>query len=452
MSKRMFLLILASVILVLVGCADKEVKPKPEDFLTLADLSGRVNLKEDSPGVRVIRIKAKAFIKRNDIRAAKAKAMEIASTQAVDAMVRELLADEDYNNNFANIEEYLSKNVQKYIVSSEVNDEKKIFGGKYYGLDTAHKVDRQKVLVALQKDLKLIDNSASSLVVVITSKKDIDLSASGFTFKDIEEALMNQIQTDFNQRGLRAMDFRNAVTSAQTDEKLKEQFGKISKEQFLAIVSGSPADKALLNTQIQNAEEFYTTGLSLLQQLAKVVIEVNIFAVSGNIKGDMALSLNVTAKNISTGRGGAFANSIVNVARRGGANTIASSMITGLVKDSYTDMQQEFIPQVLKEMSTISVGGNPLIAYELVLKDFKSKEVRSLRTKLKQSDSDEFRYISYDNSVPTIVTIIVRHAGKVEDLGDKVMEIFDSKGINTKEPIIAPDLTDIVFVRLPDEE
>ena len=436
----------------LSGCAAKKAEPKPENFLTLADLTGRVTLKEDSPSVRVIRIKSKAFIKRNDIRAAKAKAMEIASAQAVDAMVRELLPDEDYNNNFADIEKYLSKNVQKYIVRSEVNDEKKIFGGKYYGLDTAHKVDRQKVLVALQKDLKLIDNSASSLVVVITSKKDIDLSASGFTFKDIEEALMNQIQTDFNQRGLRAMDFRNAVTSAQTDEKLKEQFGKISKEQFMAIVSGSPADKALLNTQIQNAEEFYTTGLSLLQQLAKVVIEVNIFAVSGNIKGDMALSLNVTAKNISTGRGGAFANSIVNVARRGGANTIASSMITGLVKDSYTDMQQEFIPQVLKEMSTISVGGNPLIAYELVLKDFKSKEVRSLRTKLKQSDSDEFRYISYDNSVPTIVTIIVRHAGKVEDLGDKVMEIFDSKGINTKEPIIAPDLTDIVFVRLPDEE
>ena len=452
MSKRMFLLILASVLLVLVGCADKKVEPKPENFLTLADLSGRVNLKEDSPGVRVIRIKAKAFIKRNDIRAAKAKAMEIAGAQAVDEMVRELLADEDYNNKFADIEQYLSKNIQKYIVSSEVNDEKKIFGGRYYGIDSAHKVDRQKVLVALQKDLKLINNSASSLVVVITSKKDIDLSASGFTFKDIEESMMNQIQTDLNQRGLRAMDFRNAVTSAQTDEKLKEQFGKISKEQFMAIVSGSPADKALLNTQIQNAEEFYTTGLSLLQQLAKVVIEVNIFAVSGNFKGDIALSLNVTAKNISTGRGGAFANTIVNVARRGGANTIASSMITGLVKDSYADMQKEFVPQVIKEMSTISVGGNPLIAYELVLKDFKSKEVRSLRTKLKQVESDDFRYISFDNSVPTIVTIIVRHVGKAEDLGDKIMEIFDSKGINTKEPIVAPDLTDLVFVRIPDEE
>ena len=434
------------------GCAAKKAEPKPENFLTLADLSGRVNLKEDSPGVRVIRIKAKAFIKRNDIRAAKAKAMEIASTQAVDVMVRELLPDEDYNNNVEDIEQYLSKNIQKYIVSSEVNDEKKIFGGRYYGIDSAHKVDRQKVLVALQKDLKLINNSASSLVVVITSKKDIDLSASGFTFKDIEESMMNQIQTDLNQRGLRAMDFRNAVTSAQTDEKLKEQFGKISKEQFMAIVSGSPADKALLNTQIQNAEEFYTTGLSLLRQLAKVVIEVNIFAVSGNIKGDIALSLNVTAKNISTGRGGAFANSVINVARRGGPSVITSSMITGLVKDSYADMQKEFVPQVIKEMSTISVGGNPLIAYELVLKDFKSKEVRSLRTKLKQVESDDFRYISYDNSVPTIVTIIVRHAGKMEDLGDKIMEIFDSKGINTKEPIVAPDLTDLVFVRIPDEE
>ena len=449
---NLILSIILGLALLLSGCAAKKAAPKPENFLTLADLTGRVTLKEDSPGVRVIRIKAKAFIKRNDIRAAKAKAMEVASAQAVDVMVRELLPDEDYNNNFEDIEQYLSKNIQKYIVSSEVNDEKKIFDGKYYGLDTAHKVNRQKVLVALQKDLKLINNSASTLVPVITSRKDIDLSKSGFTFRDLEDAMMNQIQTDLNQRGLRAMDFRNAVTSVQTDEKVKKQFAKISKEQFMAIVSGSPADRALLNTQIQNAEAFYTTGLSLLKQMAKVVVEVNIFAVSGNIKGDLALSLNVTAKNVSTGRGGAFANSVINVARRGGPSVIPSAMITGLVKDAYEDMQKEFVPQVIKEMSTISIGGKRLIAYELVLKDFGGAEVRKLRTKLKQSDSDEFRYISYDNSVPTIVTIIVRHAGNVEDLADKVMIIFDSAGIKAKEPIVAPDLTDLVFVRIPDED
>ena len=449
---NLILSIILGLALLLSGCAAKKADPKPENFLTLADLTGRVTLKEDSPGVRVIRIKAKAFIKRNDIRAAKAKAMEVASAQAVDVMVRELLPDEDYNNNFEDIEQYLSKNIQKYIVSSEVNDEKKIFDGKYYGLDTAHKVNRQKVLVALQKDLKLINNSSSTLVPVITSRKDIDLSKSGFTFRDLEDAMMNQIQTDLNQRGLRAMDFRNAVTSVQTDEKVKKQFAKISKEQFMAIVSGSPADRALLNTQIQNAEAFFTTGLSLLKQMAKVVVEVNIFAVSGNIKGDLALSLNVTAKNVSTGRGGAFANSVINVARRGGPSVIPSAMITGLVKDAYEDMQKEFVPQVIKEMSTISIGGKRLIAYELVLKDFGGAEVRKLRTKLKQSDSDEFRYISYDNSVPTIVTIIVRHAGNVEDLADKVMIIFDSAGIKAKEPIVAPDLTDLVFVRIPDED
>jgi len=449
---NLILSIILGLALLLSGCAAKKSDPKPENFLTLADLTGRVTLKEDSPGVRVIRIKAKAFIKRNDIRAAKAKAMEVASAQAVDVMVRELLPDEDYNNNFEDIEQYLSKNIQKYIVSSEVNDEKKIFDGKYYGLDTAHKVNRQKVLVALQKDLKLINNSASTIVPVITSRKDIDLSKSGFTFRDLEDAMMNQIQTDLNQRGLRAMDFRNAVTSVQTDEKVKKQFAKISKEQFMAIVSGSPADRALLDPQIQDAEAFYTTGLSLLKQMAKVVVEVNIFAVSGNIKGDLALSLNVTAKNVSTGRGGAFANSVINVARRGGPSVIPSAMITGLVKDAYEDMQKEFIPQVIKEMSTISIGGKRLIAYELVLKDFGGAEVRKLRTKLKQSDSDEFRYISYDNSVPTIVTIIVRHAGNVEDLADKVMIIFDSAGIKAKEPIVAPDLTDLVFVRIPDED
>ena len=426
-------------------------KPKPEEFLTLADLTGRVTLQEDSPDVRVLRVKNKAFIKRNDIRAAKAKAIENANIQAVDMMIQELLPPETYNNKFEIIEKYISSNVQKYVVDTEVNDEKKIFGGTYYGIDSAVKVNRQQVLVALQKDLKLINTSSNTLVTVITSKKDLDLSASGFTFSDIEDAMMNQIQTDLNQRGLRAMDFRNAVTSMQTDEKLKKEFAKISKEQFMAIVSGSPADRALLDKQIQNSEEFYSTGLSLLQQMAKVVVEVNIFSVSGNVQGDIALSLNVTAKNISTGRGGAFANSVVNVARRGGTNTIASAMITGLVKDSYAEMESEFIPQVIKEMSTISVGGKRLTSYELVFRDFGSKEIRSLRRKLDQGQSDDFRYIGYDNSVPTIVTIRVRYSDSLERLADKIMILLDDSGINSKEPIVAPELSDLVFVRIPDE-
>ena len=455
MSKTLLrILVHILFVVLLVGCASAPKptpKPKAENFLTLADVNGRISFRESNstPDIRVIRAKAKAFIKQNDLRSAKILATNQATSYAVDDMVRELLTEENYNNNFEKIEEYLSKNLDSYVVDKEIVAEKRIFANKYYGIDTAFKISRQKVLVALQKDLKLINTSSSTLVVVITSKKDIDLSGSGFQFGDLEEALMNQIQTDLNQRGVRAMDFRNAVTHLQTDEKTKEQFGKISKEQFLAVVSGSPADRALLNKQIQNAEGFYTTGLSLLQQLAKVVVEVNIFSISGNTKGDLALSLNVTAKNISTGRGGAFANTVANVARRGGPNVIPSAMITGLVQDTYQDLKREFIPQVIKEMSTITVGGDKLMPYEIVLKGFDSRNVRRFRSALDQRQNDQFRYIDYDNTLagtePSIVTIRVRYAGKPDRLADLLMGILDGQQIDFKEPRVAPELKDIVI-------
>ncbi len=440
---------------VLAGCSilgfGEKPEPTRETFLTLADVTGRVSLKEDSPDVRLFRVKSKAFIKRNDLRNARNQALESAKKTALDRMAQELLPPPVYNQNYEQIEQYMIQNVDNYIVQSEVNAERKIFGDKYYGIDSAHKVSRQKTLVALQKDLGLIDQSANALITVVTSKKDLDLSSSGMRFSDIEEAMMNQIQTDLNQRGLRAMDFRNAVTAMQTDEKAKEQFGKISKEQFLAVVSGSSADRAVLNQQIKNAEEFYSTGLTLIQQLAKVVVEVNIFSVSGNVKGDLALSMNVTAKNISTGRGGAFANSVVNVARRGGEGAIQSAVITGLVQDAYKDMSREFIPQVIKEMSTISVGGEKLIAYELVLKDFDSRTARQVRSKVRASEADDFRYVRMDNSVPTITTLQVRYAGNTEDLADKVLTILDELGVNFQEPTIAPDLTDLVIAQIKED-
>ncbi len=455
MLKQTLRLFLPVALLALSACSGLMEKPAPppkaENFLTLADVNGRVTLREDSPDVRVIRVKAKAFIKQNDIRSAKILATNTATAYAVDEMVRELLTEETYNNNYEQIEKYLSQNLQNYVEDSEVTAEKRIFAGKYYGIDAAFKISRQKVLVALQKDLKLINTSSSTLVVVITSKKDIDLSASGFKFQDIEDALMNQIQTDLNQRGLRAMDFRNAVTQMQTDETLRDQFKSISKDQFMAIVAGSDAASAQLNEQIQNSEAFYSTGLTLLQQMAKVVVEVNIQALGGTPQSNMSLSVNVTAKNISTGRGGAFANSLFNVARRGGPNVIPSAMITGLVQDTYGDMKKEFVPQVIKEMSTISVGGDKLMPYEIVLKDFNSRDVRRFRGSLDQKQNDQFRYIDYDNTLadaqPSLVSIRVRYAGKPDRLADMLMGVLDSQQIDFKEPRVAPELKDIVIER-----
>jgi len=452
-AQNLVLAVTTVSLFLLGGCSGSpKPAPKPENFLTLADLSGKPRMQEESPSVRVIRVKSKAFIKENNIRMAKDKALEAGSIRAVDGIVRELLSADVYNRKYDVIEQYMSTNLSKYILDQEVMSERKIFNGRYYGIAAAYKVNRQKVLVALQKDLKLIDTSSNTLITVVTSKKGIDLSSSGFTFSDVEDAIMNQLQTDLNQRGLRAMDFRNAVSSMQTDKAQLERFGKISKEQFMTMVSGSSANRALLDGQIQNAEKFYSTGLSLLKELSKVVLEVNIFSVSGNVKGDLALSFNVTAKNISTGRGGAFANTIINVARRGGPNVISSSMIAGLVKDGFEELRLEFIPQVIKEMSTVSVGGKRLMAYELVMKDFSKKDGRRLRTLVRQNEKKNFRYIDYDNSVPSIIAIRVRYSGSSADLGDKIMGMLDNAAINVEEPVVAPDMTDLVFNRLPDPQ
>jgi len=432
----------------LVACSkSKPEPPPPEEFLTLADVSGRPTLVEDSPDVRVIQVKTKSFIKQNDLRAAKTKAVELATVVAVDEMVRELLPSSTYNENYEKIEDYLSRNINNYVDDQEVVGERRIFMGQYYGISAAFKVNRQKVLVALQKDLKLINTSQNALVAIITNRKNIDLSSAGFTFIDLEEAFLNQIQTDMNQRGLQMMDYRNAITSMQNNEDAVREIATISKDQFMALLSDSNSDGNLLAEQIQLSDEFYESGLNVLRQLAKVVIEVNIFAVSGNVQGDLALSLNVTAKNIASDRGGAFANTVINVSRRAGPNSVQSAMIAGLVQDAYQEMQQEFVPQVLKEMSTISIDRDALVAYDLVFRGFDKNDGGRLRRMIQDKEDKSFRYLSFDNSVPSIISIRVRHAGRLEDLADRVMRMMDTNSFKVEEPIIAPDIRDLVFLR-----
>lgn len=432
----------------LVACSkSKPEPPPPEEFLTLADVSGRPTLVEDSPDVRVIQVKTKSFIKQNDLRAAKTKAVELATVVAVDEMVRELLPSSTYNENYEKIEDYLSRNINNYVDDQEVVGERRIFMGQYYGISAAFKVNRQKVLVALQKDLKLINTSQNALVAIITNRKNIDLSSAGFTFTDLEEAFLNQIQTDMNQRGLQMMDYRNAITSMQNNEDAVREIATISKDQFMALLSDSNSDGNLLAEQIQLSDEFYESGLNVLRQLAKVVIEVNIFAVSGNVQGDLALSLNVTAKNIASDRGGAFANTVINVSRRAGPNSVQSAMIAGLVQDAYQEMQQEFVPQVLKEMSTISIDRDALVAYDLVFRGFDKNDGGRLRRMIQDKEDKNFRYLSFDNSVPSIISIRVRHAGRLEDLADRVMRMMDTNSFKVEEPIIAPDIRDLVFLR-----
>ena len=248
------------------------------------------------------------------------------------------------------------------------------------------------------------------------------------------------------------MDYRNAVASLQTDDVKKAELAKISKEEFLKMIAGSKGGDMKLDREVRKAERFYEGGLTLIKQLAKVAVEVNILSVS-KTNDSMVLNLNVTAKNISTGTGGAFANHVVLVARRGGPNTDDSAMITGLIKDAYEDMTQEFIPQVIKEMSTIDVGGQKLVSFELVFKGFEGRDSRVIRRALERSQNDKFRYIDVDTTlskaIPPMNIVFVRYSDKPSKLADMIMSILDDQRINAEEPIVAPGLTDLVFAAQP---
>jgi TPR repeat protein len=408
------------------------------DLITLADVQGRNTLIEDSRDVRVINVKTKALIEGHDSFAAKRKAIENAAIIAVETMVRELMSAEDYNRRYEEIERYFSKNIDKYIIDREVNGAKKIYFGKFYGVSSSFKINRQKVLVALQKDLRIIDASNSTTITVVTKRKDVNFSDIDYRFSDVEDALMNQIQTEFNQRGLKALDFRGAVDYLMTDPKIKNSYYDISKDRFIEMITESE----------DNPD--YSLELSLLKRLAKVVIEVNIMSVSktGN---SMTLNLNVTAKNISVGSGGAFANTIVQVARRAGPNTDDSAMLTGLIRDAYEDMNRSFVPQVIKEMSTIDVGGNKLLPYELVVIGFSNREFRTFRRAIENAQSGEFRFINFDNKYqnanPSINRILIRYAGKTSKLSDNVLDLLDANNLPTKMPILSPSLTDLVLIK-----
>jgi hypothetical protein len=143
----------------LVACSkSKPEPPPPEEFLTLADVSGRPTLAEDSPDVRVIQVKTKSFIKQNDLRAAKTKAVELATVVAVDETVRELLPSSTYNENYEKIEDYLSRNTNNYVDEQEVVGEHRIFMGQYYGISAAFQLE-EPIIAPDIRDLVFLSNN-----------------------------------------------------------------------------------------------------------------------------------------------------------------------------------------------------------------------------------------------------------------------------------------------------
>ena len=151
-------IVLLLLTVALVACSkSKPGPPPPEEFLTLADVSSRPILVEDSPDVRVM-VETKSFIKQNDLRTAKTKAVKLAAVAADDEIVRELLPSSTYNENYEKIEDYLSRNINNYVDEQEVIGEHRIFMDQYYGISAAFKLE-EPIIAPDIRDLVFLSNN-----------------------------------------------------------------------------------------------------------------------------------------------------------------------------------------------------------------------------------------------------------------------------------------------------
>ena len=103
-------------------------------------------------------VKTKSFIKQNDLRTAKIKAVELANVVAVGEMVRELLPPSTYNENYEKIEDYLSRNTNNYVDEQEVVGEHRIFMDQYCGISTAFQLE-EPIIAPDIRDLVFLSNN-----------------------------------------------------------------------------------------------------------------------------------------------------------------------------------------------------------------------------------------------------------------------------------------------------
>ena len=77
---------------------------------------------------------------------------------------------------------------------------------------------------------------------------------------------------------------------------------------------------------------------------------------------------------------------------------------------------------------------------------FDKNDSGSLRRMIQDKEDRSFCYLSFDNSVPSIILIRVRHAGCLEGLADRIIQMIDTNSLEVEEPIIAPDIHNLVFL------
>ena len=99
--------------------------------------------------------------------------------------------------------------------------------------------------------------------------------------------------------------------------------------------------------------------------------------------------------------------------------------------------QEEFVYQKINENFSFVMD---------CFSSFDKNESGRLRRMIQDKEDKSFCYLSFDNSVPSIILIWMRQAGCLEDLADRIIRMMDTNSFEVEEPIIAPDIRNLVFL------
>lgn len=458
LTKKHRLLWLSALIFVLtfsVACSTKSKKKKKkkrpavvqvdEQFVTLADVPANLRgpVSEDlrnKPNQRIVTLRVKAAIRNNDHNGARERAQAQGRVIAVDQVVRDVLTAKVYNKNYKVIERFIGNRSHNFVVDQMYLGGRPIYKDAYYGIFIQYVVDRNKVLQALEKDLKLVNNAmlGRSVLVEVVSRKDIDFSRFGsdteFDYDDFIQVTKDKIGTQFFKSGLEVKDLGVALN--------EKAYSETDKKAFWNYLQGrKPGDGA--SPTAQKAREYRELGTELLKTLSNVSIEFNVLSFTYNANKEGILQVNLTARRIDQPGGTPISTGLFKAARIDVNDP--NAMIGALIEDIFEEMNRSFIPDVRNELSSLELDEGELVRYELILRGFDRQTNDKIRRTMKnRAIPGTLEMGNFENVVPGLAKLAVRWNGEILDLNDLIMDTLE-KEYKIEYPSVSENAYDLVL-------
>jgi len=396
-------------------------------------------LRENKTNDRAYVQRAQAPILRENQAKAKSNATKRARLLAIDRAAREFLSRDAYNRNHDKIWQAIRRRPNLYVKQTKNYRSGPLDENRLYGISAGYLIDRTAIAQLLQKQLKILNQSHSSILVLVETPGTQDLKALGYRVADLEAGLVSGLSAQLHGAGFQVMDYQNLLVSLKQNPAIGNAANKLSPQDYFELAS---------QTSGAASGPLYTKALPHLKGLAKVVVKLNLEQLSYS-NNQLHISMSATAVNIATVSGGSIAQSRFRVLRHGGAKAEPSAMIAASISDLLVEMNQAFLPKIYKEFNVVNQAPGKLLPYRLTLMGFDKEEVGRMIKALKGAEDKDFRYIGQSllglREEYPIVEIDLRYGGRPAQLSDRVTKIADTADLSAMPPLVDEGLLDLVL-------